>query len=321
FMIYGGCVLPILVVTALTGAGFDPRWSWTAGAGVIGALSMAIGVVAYLSVRDVAFIQRDVAPEKTVFLQAAKEILRLKPMRCFLPCVFFFLFGSAMCSANQDYLLIYAVGVSPDAIKYSALFTMLAFLFLTPVFTAIATKWDRKPALLLAFAVSVLGSLACRVHGIDSMGIMYVLTVCQAVGLVGFWTLFYPFAYDIVELDEYRNRKSRAGTITAFPHFCQEFGNACGLQAIGIILKLIGYDPAGSAQTAAGAQYAAQSAATVSGIQNISTVFLAVCICISAVCILLYPLNKKRYAKVQAANERRRAGETEFSDPEVDAIL
>ena len=107
---------------------------------MIGALSMAIGIIAYLSVKDVAFIQRDVVPEKTDFLQAAKEILRLRPMRCFLPCVFFFLFGSAMCSANQDYLLIYAVGVSPDAIKYSALFTMLAFLLLTPVFTAIATK-------------------------------------------------------------------------------------------------------------------------------------------------------------------------------------
>ena len=74
---------------------------------------------------------------------------------------------------------------------------------------------------------------------------------------------------------------------------------------------MVGYDAA----------LESQSASAVSGIQNISTVYLAICLAVSIVCIILYPVNKKVYARLQAANERRRAGETDFVDPEIDKIL
>ena len=45
----------------------------------------------------------------------------------------------------------------------------------------------------------------------------------------------------------------------------QKFGNAVGLQVIGIVLAMVGYD----------ASKEVQSASAVSGIQNISTIFLA----------------------------------------------
>lgn len=216
-----------------------------------------------------------------------------------------------MVSANQDYLIIYAVGESPDAIKYSAVMTLLAFFILSPVFTWISTKWDRKVAVLFAFGVTMVGSVVCRIIGIDSMNMLYALTILNGFALAGFWCLFYDFSYDLIELDEYKNRKNRAGAITSFPQLIQKFGNAVGLQVIGIVLAVIGYDETAEVQ----------SAATVSGIQNISTVFLAICIAISMICIILYPVNKKVYAKLQAANERRRNGEPDFHDPEIDAIL
>lgn len=311
FVIYAGCVFPILFITAFVEAGLDPVKSWTYAAGCIGLISIAFGLINYFSIRNVEFIEKAVVEDQDGILKTYKEVIKLKPMRYFIPWVFFYLFGSAMVSANQDYLIIYAVGESPDAIKYSAVMTLLAFFILSPVFTWISTKWDRKVAVLFAFGVTMVGSVVCRIMGIDSMNMLYALTILNGFALAGFWCLFYDFSYDLIELDEYKNRKNRAGAITSFPQLIQKFGNAVGLQVIGIVLAVIGYDETAEVQ----------SAATVSGIQNISTVFLAICIAISMICIILYPVNKKVYAKLQAANERRRNGEPDFHDPEIDAIL
>ena len=260
---------------------------------------------------NVKFIEKAIDQEPENILKTYKDILKLKPMKFFIPWVFFYLFGSAMVSANTNYLLIYSAGVDPEALAGTAVMTLLAFFILSPVFTMIATKWDRKVAVLVAFGITMVGVVICRIIGVDSLFMVYVLTALNGFALAGFWCLFYDFSYDLIELDEYKNRKSRAGCITSFPQLIQKFGNAVGLQVIGIVLAMVGYD----------ASKEVQSASAVSGIQNISTIFLAICLAISIVCILVYPVNKKVYARLQAANERRRAGEIDFVDPEIDKIL
>ena len=136
-------------------------------------------------------------------------------------------------------------------------------------------------------------------------------TLAEGQPCVGFWVLFYDFSYDLIALDEYKNHKNRAGCITSFPQLIQKFGNAVGLQTIGIILSAVGYD----------ASKTVQSAGTVVGIENISTIYFAICLAVSLICILTYPVNRKVYAKLQAANERRRNGEYDFVDPDVDHVL
>lgn len=311
FVIYVGCVFPILFITAFSGMGIDAGFSWTLAAFCIGAISIVFGIINYLSIKDVEFIKKAVTQEQDGLLRTYLDIIKLKPMKFFIPWVFFYLFGSAMVSANTDYLIIYAANSDPDAITGTALMTLLGFLILSPLFTWIGTKFDRKPAVMCSFGVTLVGVLICRIIGITNLRMIYVLTVLNSIALVGFWCMFYDFSYDLIELDEYKNRKNRAGSITSFPQLIQKFGNAVGLQVIGVILSIIGFDSAKEVQ----------SAATVSGIQNISTVFLAICLAVSLICIGLYPLNRKVYEKLQAANEKRRAGDINFRDPEVDKIL
>lgn len=73
-------------------------------------------------------------------------------------------------------------------------------------------------------------------------------------------------------------------------------------QVIGIVLAMVGYD----------ASKEVQSASAVSGIQNHFHDFPGNLLAISIVCIIASPVNKKVYARLQAANERRRAGEIDF---------
>lgn len=302
---------PILFIGLFGGMGVSDTLCWTMAAGCIGVISIIFGLINYFSIKNVKFIEKAIDQEPENILKTYKDILKLKPMKFFIPWVFFYLFGSAMVSANTNYLLIYSAGVDPEALAGTAVMTLLAFFILSPVFTMIATKWDRKAAVLVAFGITMVGVVICRIIGVDSLFMVYVLTALNGFALAGFWCLFYDFSYDLIELDEYKNRKSRAGCITSFPQLIQKFGNAVGLQVIGIVLAMVGYD----------ASKEVQSASAVSGIQNISTIFLAICLAISIVCILVYPVNKKVYARLQAANERRRAGEIDFVDPEIDKIL
>lgn len=311
FVIYAGCVFPILFIEAFTKAGVDAAFSWTLAACCIGVISIVFGLINYFSIRDVEFIQKAVEENQDGLLKTYGDILKLKPMRYFIPWVFFYLFGSAMVSANTNYLIIYATGSDPDAITGTAVMTLLGFLILSPIFTWISSKWDRKPTVMVSFGVTLVGVLICRIIGVTNLFMVYVLTILNSVACVGFWCLFYTFSYDLIELDEYKNRKNRAGCITSFPQLVQKFGNAVGLQVIGIILAVIGFD----------AGLDVQPASVVGGIQNISTVYLAVCLGISMICIAIYPLNKKVYAKLQAANEIRRSGNAEFHDPEIDKIV
>jgi Na+/melibiose symporter-like transporter len=77
------------------------------------------------------------------------------------------------------------------------------------------------------------------------------------------------------------------------------------------MLAAVGFDAAKSAQ----------SAETLVGIENIATYFVAGCMLISLICIIKYPITKDLYEKLQSANEKRRAGETDYYDADVDAIL
>ena len=88
-------------------------------------------------------------------------------------------------------------------------------------------------------------------------------------------------------------------------------GNAVGLQAIGIALAAVGFDAAKEVQ----------DASTLTGLENISTLFVGACLLISLICMIKYPVNKVKYAKLQAANERRRNGDVDYDDPDLDEIL
>jgi len=311
FVIYAGCAFPIVFITIFQKGGMAATTSWTAAMFCIGAISIVFGLINFFSIKDVEFIQKAVEESTDGILKTYADVIKLKPMRFFIPFIFFYLFGSAMVSANTNYLIIYVAGADPNAITKTALVTMLCFLVGSPVFTWVSTKMDRKAAITLAFGFTLVGVIIMRIHGINSIGTLYAFTAIAGVACVGFWVLFYDFSYDLIALDEYKNHKNRAGCITSFPQLIQKFGNAVGLQTIGIILSAVGYD----------ASKTVQSAGTVVGIENISTIYFAICLAVSLICILTYPVNRKVYAKLQAANERRRNGEYDFVDPDVDHVL
>lgn len=308
--VYGGCVLPILVITAISEGGGDPVMAWFYAACVIGAISLFFTFVNYFSVKNVKFIETERPDKAENFVKAYGEVFRLKPVKFFLAFVFLFIFGSAMASSNQTYLIIYAAGADPDSLAGTALMTLLAFLIISPVATAISQKYDRKVAIYVLLGIAAAGTLIIRIIGIHNLTPVYFLTAIACVGTAAFWCLFYTFCYDIVALDQYKNGKNREGIITGLPNFILKLANAVGLQTIGIILTLVGYDATQEAQTER----------AVSGIVNISTTFFAILMVLAIIMMVLYPITKKKYNKLLEAIDIKKEN-PEYHDPELDALM
>jgi Na+/melibiose symporter-like transporter len=290
------------------GIGYGNSWSM-AGFG-IGIIAIFFAFINYYSLKNVELIEREVKLSEG-FFKVLGEVIKLKPLKFLLLFIFFFIFGNAMVSANQNYIIIYVAGSDPDALAGTVLMTMLSFLILSPIVTKISEKWDRKLAISICFVISVIGSVVIRIIGIHSLLPLYFLSVVHSFALVGFWCLFYAFCYDIVALDQYKYGKNREGFIVAFPNLILKFANAVGLQAIGIILALIGYD----------ATAEVQSAGAVAGIANISTIYFAILVVIALVLILTYPINKKVYNKLLTAVEQKNNGNLEYHDPDLDKLI
>ena len=308
--IYVGAALPSVFVGVYTGI-FSDNGCWTAAAFSIGVLSIIFGFINYFSIKNVKFIAKAAESEGDGLIKTYIDLLKLKPMKWFIPWVFFMLFGNAIATANIEYVIIYKAGLPATVITESSAMTVICFLFGSPILTWVATKWDRKHAVVAGYVLCLVGLAIIKMMGVDSKLDIFILQGITGLAGVGFWCFFYDFSYDLIELDEYRNRKNRAGCITSFPQLIQKLGNAIGLQAIGIALSIVGFDAAKETQ----------SASTLIGIENISILLVGACFAVSLFCMIKYPINKNLYAKLQTANEKRRAGDTEFIDEELEKVI
>ncbi len=310
FFIYCGAALPTVFVGVYVG--FMPETTaWTIAAFSIGALSIIFGLINYFSIRNVKFIDKATTEHMDGLVKTYVDLLKLKPMKWFIPWVFFILFGTAVATANVEYVIIYTAGLPASVIAQTSATTVVCFLVGAPILTWVATKWDRKNAVIIGYVISIVCLVGVKMMGIDSLMDIFILQGVTGIATVAFWVFFYDFSYDLIELDEYKNRKNRAGAITSFPQLVQKFGNAVGLQMMGIMLAAIGFD----------ASKEVQSVQTLVGIENIATLLVGGCMLLSLLCVIKYPVNKGIYTKLQAANERRRNGEVDFTDPDVDKIV
>ena len=283
--IYVGAALPSVFVGIYTGI-LNEKTAWTGAAFSIGAISIIFGLINYFSIKDVRFIEKAAESGTDGLLKTYGDLLKLKPMKWFIPWVFFMLFANAIATANVEYVIIYKAGLPATVITETSAMTVIAFLVGSPIMTWVATKWDRKHAVIAGYVLCLIGLVFCKVKGISSLLDIFILQGVTGLAGVGFWCFFYDFSYDLIELDEYKNHKNRAGCITSFPQLVQKLGNAVGLQAIGIALAMVGFDTAKEVQ----------DASTLVGLENISTLFVGACLFISLVCIIKYPVNKAKYA-------------------------
>lgn len=310
--IYVGSAVPTLLVAFFVGKGISEGYSWTFSAAIIGVAAAIIAIITYLSVKNTKLIEKPKIEEKNKegLLKTYMAIIKLKPMKWYIIFTFFYLAAFAIISANNLYLLQYRVGADATWLAVILLFKVALVIIYVPIFTWIATKTDRRTAMIIFFSILIAGLYALKIIGITSVPMMFVLNVFTSLGTAGFWVTFYSMGYDLVEVDELVNGKRREGAITSFPQFIQKIGSAIGMQFAGIVLTIVGYNAALEIQTTEAAL----------GIESITTILTPTLILISLIGLIKYPITKKKFDLVRKELEKKRNGE-EYSTEGLEGIV
>ncbi|MDC7240155.1 MAG: MFS transporter, partial [Spirochaetales bacterium] len=299
FAIFIGAALPTLLVGALMGRGVSEGRAWSFSALLVASIAVIFVLITFFSVRKIKLIRSETQESRDNILQNYLEIVRLKPFKPFMAYIVFYMVSSSISQANLLYIIQYRAGLSPDFIGVALAGLICGFLIFTPVTTLIATKTDRRTAIMVMFALSSLGMVGMKFIGINSEVEIIALSLITGISAAAFWGTFYSFAYDLVEIDEMVNGIRREGAITALPQFLQKFGAALGLWLEGLFLAAVGYN----------ASLPVQEQRTMAGIENISTLFLAALTVIAMGAMFLYPVTKKRFNLLEKALENKKKGE------------
>lgn len=309
--IFIGNAVPSVLPGLFVGIGLSESLGWTFTAAALSVLAVIFAVIATVSLRGVELKKANEQTEKKKFSVGEYiEILKLRPFRFFVMFVFFFLIASSMIQANFAYLVQGRLGMSADDMVIVIVTLVAAMGVFIPIVTKVAEKKDRRFASILFTSLMLVSLAVIKLIGIDNTVMLIVSVMACALGLACFWTVFYPMAYDLVEVDEYVNGKRRESAITAFPQFFQKFGAAIGMWIAGQVLDLGGY--IGSA--------AEQTQQAKDAIENIATVIPCAFLAISIVGLILYPVTKERFNLLSKKLEDKRNGKDTLSDEERSAL-
>lgn len=299
FAIFVGSAAPVLLVGLFEGFSLSTNTSWSLSAVAVAVIAVIFGYVAYHSTKNIKLYKPENHESENIF-KTYLQVVKIKPFKFLLVFIVLFMVQSSLAQADLMYLLQYRMQVDPDLYMSIALGTIvLGMIIFVPITTVLATKRDRKFAVIFLLSIATLGMFAFRFIGITNVYTLVAMLLFYSIGLAVFWTTFYSFTYDISEIDEMVNSKKRVGAITSLPQLLQKFGAAIGMQTLGLVLTFTGYN----------SEVQVQSQSAAMGIESIITIFCPIVMALAVLFMALYPVTKARYQKLQKALEDKNAGE------------
>lgn len=310
FAIFAGSALPVLFTENLVGGMISEELSWVLAAAAMGAIAIVFGFIAYKSTKDIKLVKTEKDQNENIF-KTYLQVIKLKPFKYLLAFVVFFMIQSSLAQADLMYLLEHRMQVNPDDFMAVALGAIvLGMIIFVPITTKLSTIKDRKFAVVVLLSFATIGMFAFKFIGITSIFALVGMLLFYAAGLAVFWTTFYSFTYDIAEVDDMVNSKRRVGAITSLPQLLQKVGAALGMQVLGLVLSISGYN----------AEAAVQSQSAVLGIESAITVISPIFMALAVLFMALYPVTKSRCQKLQIALEDKKAGK-EYNTDGLEKIL
>ena len=174
-------------------------------------------------------------------------------------------------------------------------------LILAPCAVPLARRFGKKE---LGIVASVLGTVAFGALFLMRTTNMWVYTIINIVGLLGFGLfnlIIWAFVSDVIDDQELRTGKRDDGTIYAVCSFSRKLGQAIASALGGWSLGWIGY------QAYEEGAWIPQTQAVKDGIYNIATLVPMILYILVGVCLLvIYPLSKKKVNDNNALLKERR---------------
>ncbi len=317
-----GNILPALVPTVaiLLGKKYESN-AYAVIAAIISVLAIILGFICCNSLNGVYEPRKPAEGEeiKKVSIKetfaAFGDILKLKPTKWFLLFVFFFLAMSSMIQSNLTYMVIDCIGMKYDTgIVFVILSLVVSMGVTVPIVEKVAEKKDRRFATILFLSIVFVLEIVIKIIGLDftvgSFKIMCIVSpAVLGIATGTFWTLFYSMGYDLVELNEFKTGERKESTITSLPQLVQKFGSAFGILMAGQLLSAYGYDSSNDIAGKESLFTKVTDPKIINGMENISTVIPAAILGVSLICLIIYPMTRKRFEALMVQLEKKRRGE------------
>lgn len=284
----------LLVAMIAKAMGCDDRTAWFYVAIVFALVSMLALFITWKSLEGHdTFAKEDDSKQSLgeIFGDYFKLIRDVKPLRWMLLAIAFFMCGNSLYGSGVFYAYTYLMGFDEGMIAIAGIYGAVFGLVGPVVLDFFVKKFDKKQVLIVLLAISTASLFAFRFIGLDSVVKGFVYLTLYSFSNFGFWGLFWSFVYDNCEIDYLFNGRTRQGAMTSVSSMIQKFGSAIAMYLIGIILDANGYDGMAEVQTEA----------AMKGILDVVTIWPAIFTGAALLFLVLYPLNAKKFAKVQEA--------------------
>ena len=293
---------PMIVEITETKFGGTPVDGWRNVGLIFGIIILAVILICCTATKgkepvNNTEIEKESGEGRKNIIKSYWEILKLKPVKFLGVSVILWSLVCSVCSSGPVYLMTNNLQLS--ASKQSLVFTCssLFAIMWVPVINLLCKKFDKK--YVYCYAMMFTAAILCIFGfvGVASFGVLVLMIFFFTFGNTTFWTLYYSLMYDLNELDEYVNHERRDGAVAALMGVCQKLGAALGLQVLGLILQIGGYGMSGNEEKIA--DFIVYANTLLPGIIGI----------IAALCVIAYPVTKKRHDALKKALECRNQGQ------------
>ena len=226
------------------------------------------------------------------------EILKLRTVRYILGASVFYLIGYSIFCSDRMYFFTYNMGLSRTTITVVMMVLTFASVAFVPLVSFVNRWADKRTSYLVGMVICAAGMALYDFIGVTSIVHVCIFAILYCIGNIAYWQLVPAMIYDVCEVDRLINDKERAGLVISLQTLAESLSNAAGLQIMGLILSLSGFDGSMEAQTESALHW------TNLSFSVIPALFMAA----SAFCIFKYPVTKEMYNKILAGLEQRAQG-------------
>lgn len=293
-----GMVLPTVIVDFLCSRDLSIEGAWQITAAFVGACS-AISIYITVAVskgKDLYIEEIDDGAKKKKFTVKSfggifmeyLDVLKLKPIQCMIGASIFYLIAYAMYTADRLYFFTYNMGLSAGEISALMIATVIVGVIYIPIVTLMSKKLDKRSVLIIMLLLSAVFVSVAKITGIGTMEGMILFIFVVGIGNGTYWQLMPSMIYDVCEYDELETGNKRKGSIVSLQSLSEALATAMGMELLGIILQLAGFN----------GEAAVQTPSALDWIESAITVIPAALMVGAAVMIYKYPITKKSFEEI-----------------------
>ena len=242
-------------------------------------------------------------------LRKAKEILKeyfcilkLKPMQFLLAASMLYLIANTIFSSDRVFFMTYNMGMTQKIISAVMLIITLSGIVFVPFIERLSARFDKTK--VFTFGIGISGVIMAALRCCDIGGLMGVAAVSLVYSAANtcYWQLMPSMIYDIAEVEEMESGESHAGSVISFQALSESVCIAIGLQVLGIILELSGFDeslPSPIEETGV-----LQPESALTWLSHSFTLIPGIFMILVALVMLRYPINRDSLEKMRREHGR-----------------